>query len=313
MNKIHDVIIIGSGPAGMTAAIYMARSGHSVLLFERLAAGGQAALTHSIDNYPGFENGINGMELSDKMRQQAERFGAHFEYDAVETLDYNASSELYAVVSSLGKEFVAKSVLITTGTIAKRLHAKGEDRYFGNGIGTCAVCDGAFYKDKVVAVIGGGNSALEESLYLAKIVKKVYVIHRRQEFRAEAFVQEQIKKVDNIEFVLDTVVEEFAGDKRLNKIILKNVHSNEIFEKEIDGAFLYVGLDANTQFVSTPFKNDQGFIKVDDYNNVDGKGLFAAGDCCAGRFKQVIIACGDAAKASYHISEYLNHRYRDIR
>ncbi|MGL4394887.1 MAG: NAD(P)/FAD-dependent oxidoreductase [Brevinema sp.] len=308
MDRIYDVIIIGSGPAGMTAAIYLARSNRDILLFEKLAPGGQAALTHSIDNYPGFENGINGMELADKMRQQAERFGAIFEYDSVETINYDNSTELYTVTSGLGKEFVSKAVLLTTGTVPKRLNTKGEDRYFGNGIGTCAVCDGAFYKDKVVAVIGGGNSALEESLYLSKIVKKLYIVHRRQEFRAEQFVQDKIKEEKNIELVLDTVVEEFAGDKRLNKIILKNVHTNEIFEKEVDGVFLYVGLDAKTDFVSAEYKTEQGFLKVDQHNNVDGKGMFAAGDCCEGRFKQVVIACGDAAEASYHILEYLNRR-----
>ncbi|MGL4562469.1 MAG: thioredoxin-disulfide reductase [Brevinema sp.] len=307
MNKIYDVIIIGSGPAGMTAAIYLLRAGHSVLLFERLAAGGQAALTDFIENYPGFEQGIHGMELTEKMRQQVENFGAEFEYDNVDQLTYDSSSQSYTLTSSLGKDFFSKTVLVTTGTVSKRLNVKGEDRYFGNGIGTCAVCDGAFYKDKVVAVIGGGNSALEESLYLAKIVKKLYLVHRRSEFRAEYVVQEKIKKTDNIEFVLDSVVEEFVGDKQLNKIILKNVHTSELFEKEVDGVFLYVGMEANTTFLPSQYKDQQGFLKVDAQNRINEQGLFAAGDCCVGTHKQVVIACGDGAKASYTISEYLDH------
>ncbi|MGL4561985.1 MAG: thioredoxin-disulfide reductase [Brevinema sp.] len=307
MNKIYDVIIIGSGPAGMTAAIYLLRAGHSVLLFERLAAGGQAALTDFIENYPGFEQGIHGMELTEKMRQQVENFGAEFEYDNVDQLTYDSSSQSYTLTSSLGKDFFSKTVLVTTGTVSKRLNVKGEDRYFGNGIGTCAVCDGAFYKDKVVAVIGGGNSALEESLYLAKIVKKLYLVHRRSEFRAEYVVQEKIKKADNIELVLNSVVEEFVGDKQLNKIILKNVQTAELFEKEVDGVFLYVGMEANTTFLPSQYKDQQGFLKVDAQNRINEQGLFAAGDCCVGTHKQVVIACGDGAKASYTISEYLDH------
>ncbi|MGL5956108.1 MAG: thioredoxin-disulfide reductase [Brevinema sp.] len=301
---INDLIIVGAGPAGMSAAIYMARFGKSVTVFEQLAPGGQAALTHQIDNYPGFEEGINGLELSDKMRQQAERFGVVFEYDSIES--FSQENKNFTLVSGTGVTYQAKSLLITTGTRSKRLGVKGEDKFFGRGIGTCAVCDGNFYKGKKVAVIGGGNSALEESIYLADIVEKVYLIHRRDEFRGEYYVQEKIKNHPKIELVLNSVVEEFIGDDHLTTCLIKNVKTQELSELAIDGVFLYVGLDANTAFVDKSYKDNAGFIKVDSENRVNQEGLFAAGDCCSGTFKQVVIACGDGAKVSYHINHYLS-------
>lgn len=304
---VKDLIIIGAGPAGMTTAIYTSRSGKSVLLFEKLAPGGQAALTHSIDNYPGFEEGINGMELSGKMQQQAERFGAIFEYDSVEAIHYDENAKLYTITSGVGNTYQAKTVLIATGTKPKLLNVKGEDKFFGRGIGTCAVCDGNFYKDKVVAVIGGGNSALEESLYLAEIVEKLYIIHRRDAFRGEQYVQDKIKNHPKIELILDSVVDEFVGDQKLSACMIKNVKTNEISTLSVDGVFLYVGLDANTEILDDQYKDEYGFVKIDNENRVNHNGLFAAGDCCAGTFKQVAIACGEGAKASYYIDHYLLH------
>ncbi len=306
MNEIKDLIIVGAGPAGMTAALYIARTGKSVLLFEKLAAGGQAALTHSIDNYPGFEEGINGMDLSDKMRQQVERFNVIFEYDSIESISQDTNTKIYTVISGMGNSFHAKSVLITSGTTSKRLGAKGEDKFFGRGIGTCAVCDGAFYKNKIVAVIGGGNSALEESLYLADIATEVYIIHRRKEFRADQFIQDRVKNHPKIKLITDTVVEEFVGEQKLNKCIVKNIITNNVTELILDGVFLYVGLDANTSFLDSQYKDKSGFIIVDTDNRINNNGLFAAGDCCAGTIKQVIIACGDGAKSSYSINKYLS-------
>ena len=306
MGDILDVAIVGGGPAGMTAAIYIARTGKSVKIFERIGAGGQAALTDNIENYPGFDEGINGFDLSDKMRKQVERLGGSFEFDSVESFTQDPTSKIYTFKTGVGNEYQAKVLLITTGTTPKKLGVKGEDKFFGRGIGTCAICDGAFYKGKVVAVIGGGNSALEESLYLANLASKVYIVHRRDEFRAEHYVQQQIQEKKNIEFLLDTVVEEFVGDQKINKCIFKNVKDNTIFEKDIDGVFLYVGLDPNTTIIDSKYKDEQGFIKIDADNRMNDHGLFAAGDCCVNSRKQVIIACGEGAKTSYTIGDYLN-------
>lgn len=306
MSNIQDLAIIGAGPAGMTAAIYIARTGKSVTLFEKLAPGGQAALTNSIDNYPGFEEGINGFELTDKIRQQGERFGAVFEYDSVESFSYNKTDKVYTLTTGVGNTFTAKTVLVATGTTPRRLGIPGEDKYFGHGIGTCAICDGAFYKEKEVAVIGGGNSALEESLYLANIASTVYIIHRRDEFRGDHYVQEKVKNHPKIQLILDSVVEEFQGDQKLTHCLIKNVKTNENTLLKVDGVFLYVGLDANTDCLDDQYKDKTGFVLVNKHHEVNQEGLFAAGDCCLGTEKQVVIACGHGAEVSYRITHYLS-------
>lgn len=306
MKNIIDLAIIGAGPAGMAAGIYMARTGKSIRVFEKLAPGGQAALTYSIENYPGFEEGINGFDLTDKMRQQVENQGGFFEYDSVESYVQDPMTKIYTLTTGVGNIVQARAILIATGTSSRRLGVKGEDKFFGRGIGTCAVCDGAFYKDKVVAVIGGGNSALDESLYLANIASKVYIVHRRDEFRAEQTAQDKVKQTSNIELLTDTVVEEFIGDQKLNKFVLKNVKTEEVFEKDIDGVFLYVGLIPNTELVEDKYKDQSGFIKIDSFNRMNDSGLFAAGDCCVDSIKQVVIACSEGAKATYSVNNYLN-------
>ncbi len=184
---IHDLIIIGSGPAGMTAALYSLRAGQSVLIFEQFAPGGQAALTNIIENYPGFEDGINGFDLTAKMQKQIEKYDAEIVYDGIQSFAQD-EDKIFNVTTVSGSQFKSKTLIIATGTKPKMLGAKGESKFFGKGIGTCAVCDGHFYKDKKVAVIGGGNSALDESMYLANIASKVYIIHRREEFRADKYI-----------------------------------------------------------------------------------------------------------------------------
>ncbi|SFB80300.1 thioredoxin reductase (NADPH) [Brevinema andersonii] len=304
MENIVDLAVIGAGPAGMTAAIYSARAGYRVCLFEQLAAGGQAALTHMIDNYPGFPEGINGMELADLMRKQVERFNAEFVYDNVVWL--SKYDNLFEITTGTNASYQVKSILIATGTASKRLGVKGEDHFFGRGVGTCAVCDGAFYKDKVVAVIGGGNSALEESIFLSKIAAKVFIIHRRDEFRAEKFIQKAVLDNPKIEILFDTVVEEIKGSLTVETLLLKNVKNNSLFEKKVDGVFLYVGLDPNTSWLDESYKEKDGFISVDSAGRIPHvAGAFAAGDCCRNAIKQVAVAVGDGAKVSYAITHYL--------
>ncbi|MGL4367400.1 MAG: thioredoxin-disulfide reductase [Brevinemataceae bacterium] len=306
MLEIKDTAIIGAGPAGMSAAIYITRFGYSVSLFEQLAAGGQAALTYMVENYPGFDQGIQGMDLTDNMRKQAEHFGAEFIYDEVKSFSWDEQKKIYTLITGLGKEYYARTVLIATGSASRKLGALGEEKFFGRGIGTCAVCDGAFYKNKQVAVIGGGNSALEESIYLSRIASKVYLIHRREEFRADNILQKRVRETPNIELILNTVVHEFAGNQHLEKIVLQNVATQNISELPIDGVFLYVGLQPNTEFLDQQFKDAQGFI-VTDKNFVNKQGLFAAGDCCVGSIKQIVNACADGVSAAYQISDYLTY------
>ncbi|MGL5254125.1 MAG: NAD(P)/FAD-dependent oxidoreductase [Brevinema sp.] len=302
-----DLIIVGAGPSGMTAALYAVRAGHKVQLFEQLAAGGQAALTSHIDNYPGFPEGVDGFELTAKMQEQVVRFGVEFVYDAVSAVSH--ADNIWTVTTVSGGTYTAKSVLIASGASARRTGAKGEDKFFGKGIGTCAICDGAFYKDKVVAVIGGGNSALDESVYLSKIVKKVYIVHRRDQFRADKIVQDAFNKLSNVEYVLDSVVEEFKGSDKLDGINVKNVKTGEFQDIALDGVFLYVGLTPNTAFLDASFKNEAGFVVINPDGSIKGapKGLFASGDCCEGATRQVVSAAGKGAEVSYSIGSYLEH------
>lgn len=304
MGDIIDLAVIGAGPAGMTAGIYASRAGHQVVLFEKMAAGGQAALTNHIENYPGFPEGINGYELTAKMQQQTERFGSRFVYDSIENL--HKEKQLWVLTSGTGAVYYAKAVLITSGASSRKTGAQGEEKFFGRGIGTCAVCDGAFYKDKTVAVIGGGNSALEESVYLSKIVKKIYLVHRRREYRADKIVQDQFEKLENVELVLDSVVEEFKGTNKLDTLVVKNVKTNIITELPLDGAFLYVGLIPNTDWLQPAYKTAEGFIQIQADGTIKGtEGLFAAGDCCEGAVKQVAAAVGRGTEVSYSIGRYL--------
>ena len=302
-----DLIVVGAGPSGMTAALYAVRAGHKVQVFEQLAAGGQAALTNHIDNYPGFPEGIDGFELTAKMQEQAIRFGAEFVYDSVSAVSF--ADNVWTVSTNSGGVYTAKSVLIATGASSRRTGVTGEDKFFGKGIGTCAICDGAFYKDKTVAVIGGGNSALDESVYLSKIVKKIYIVHRRDQFRADKIVQDAFNKLSNVEYVLDSVVEEFKGSAKLEAITVKNVKTEKSHDIALDGVFLYVGLVPNTDFLDASFKNEAGFIKTDLDGSIKGapKGLFASGDCCEGSVRQVVAAAGKGAEVSYSIGAYLEH------
>lgn len=304
MENIIDLAIAGAGPAGMTAALYAARAGHRVRLFERLGAGGQAALTDHIENYPGFPQGVNGFDLTAAMQEQTQRFGAEFVYDGVE--GFTQEEGLWALQTSMGTVHRAKALLIASGASARRTGAKGEEQFFGRGIGTCAVCDGAFYKDKVVAVIGGGDSALKESVYLSKIVKKIYLVHRRQGFRADKSVQQAFAALPNVEMVLDCVPEEFKGGAKLESLVVKNLLDASLREIAVDGVFLYVGLDPNTSFVPSAHKDKDGFIKASADGSMAGApGLFAAGDCCFGAVRQVAAAVGRGAEVSYAIGHYL--------
>ncbi|MGL5722796.1 MAG: NAD(P)/FAD-dependent oxidoreductase [Brevinema sp.] len=302
-----DLIIVGAGPSGMTAALYAVRAGHKVQLFEQLGVGGQAALTNHIDNYPGFPEGVDGFELTAKMQEQVSRFGVEFVYDQVMSISF--ANDVWTVNSSSGQAYTAKSVLIATGASSRRTGAAGEDKFFGKGIGTCAICDGAFYKEKNVAVIGGGNSALDESVYLSKIVKKIYIVHRRDQFRADKIVQDAFNKLSNVEYVLDSVVEEFKGSAKLEAINVKNVKTGKSQDIAVDGVFLYVGLVPNTDFLDASFKNEAGFIKTNPDGSIKNapKGLFASGDCCEGSVRQVVAAAGKGAEVSYSIGAYLEH------
>lgn len=304
MEHIYDTIIIGGGPAGYTAALYAARGGLDTLLLERMSVGGQMTLTGDIDNYPGFDEGIDGFTLGMKMQKGAERFGAKTEYAEVRSVDF--SGDIKRVEAESGNYF-SKTVIIAAGANPRKLGIAGEQEFIGRGVHYCAHCDGRFYKDKTVAVIGGGNSAVADALYLSRLVKKVYLIHRRDSLRAEKIYHEPLMKTENVEFLWDSTVSEFITDTRVTGIKVKNVKTNAITEISCDGIFISIGRSPATDFLMGKIKLDEnGYIIADESTRTSVKGVFAAGDIRTKALRQVVTAAADGAVAAHYAEEYLS-------
>ena len=301
--KIYDMIIIGGGPAGYTAALYGARAGLDTLIIERMSAGGQMAVTDPIDNYPGFDEGIDGFTLGMKMQAGAERFGAVTEYAEVVEVFLNENPK--RIVTTEG-EFLGKTVVIATGANPRELGLDGEGEVVGRGLHYCAHCDGRFYKNKVVAVVGGGNSAAEDALYLSHLAKKVYVIHRRDSLRATKIYHEPLMKAENVEFLWDSAVSDFMVDGRIKGVIVENLKSGERSEIELDGLFVSIGRKPATSLFSELEKDASGYIVADESTKTSIGGVFAVGDVRTKVLRQVVTAVGDGAVASYYAEEFLS-------
>lgn len=301
--KIYDVAIIGCGPAGMTAAIYAARAGLNVLMLDKGAPGGQMINTYEVENYTGFDK-ISGPDLSMKMFDHTQKLAVNYEYGNVVGLEVESEVK---VVKTDDEDYHAKAVIIATGTLNRRLGAKGEENLAGRGISWCAICDGAFFREKDVIVVGGGNSALEEALYLAGIAKKVTVVHRRQGFRADKIVQERAQKHEKIQFELDAVIESFNEvNGKLGSVTIKNAITNEKKEIICDGAFIYIGQDPVTSMFKEDIKlNPQGYIIVNERMETNIKGVYAAGDVTEKELRQIITATNDGAIAAQNAVKYL--------
>lgn len=301
--KIYDVAIIGCGPAGMTAAIYAARAGLNVLMLDKGAPGGQMINTYEVENYTGFDK-ISGPDLSMKMFDHTQKLAVNYEYGNVVGLEVESEVK---VVKTDDEDYHAKAVIIATGTLNRRLGAKGEENLAGRGISWCAICDGAFFREKAVIVVGGGNSALEEALYLAGIAKKVTVVHRRQGFRADKIVQERAQKHEKIQFELDAVIESFNEvNGKLGSVTIKNAITNEKKEIICDGAFIYIGQDPVTSMFKEDIKlNPQGYIIVNERMETNIKGVYAAGDVTEKELRQIITATNDGAIAAQNAVKYL--------
>lgn len=303
MEHIYDTIIIGGGPAGYTAALYAARGGLDTVLLERMSAGGQMALTGDIDNYPGFEEGIDGFTLGMKMQQCAERFGAKTEYAEVSSVDF---SQPVKRTETTGGAFLSKTVIIAAGANPRELGIAGEQELIGKGVHYCAHCDGRFYKDKTVAVIGGGNSAAADALYLSRLAKKVYVIHRRDTLRAERIYHEPLMKAENVEFLWDSTVSEFITDTRVTGISIKNVKTEAKTDILCDGVFVSIGRKPATDFLKGNVLLDKnGYIIADESTRTSVDGVFAAGDIRTKALRQVVTAAADGAVAAHYAEEYL--------
>ncbi len=304
MNHIYDTIIIGGGPAGYTAALYAARAGLDSLLLERMSAGGQMVLTGDIDNYPGFDEGIDGFTLGMKMQKGAERFGAKTEYVEVLSVDFN--DKIKKLITTNG-DFYSKTVIIASGANPKELGIPKERELIGKGIHYCAHCDGRFYKDKTVAVIGGGNSAVSDALYLSRLAKKVYLIHRRDKLRAEKIHEIPLLEAENVEFVWDSIVKDFIADSRITGLNIENTKTNIKSDIQCDGVFISIGRKPATDFLADAVTLDEnGYIIADETTRTSVEGVFAAGDIRTKALRQIITAASDGAVAVHFAEEYLS-------
>ncbi len=305
MSHIYDVIIIGGGPAGYSAALYSARAGLDTLVIEKLSVGGQMTLTDVIDNYPGFEEGIDGISLGFKMQQGAERFGAKTEYD--EVIEVSLDGKIKSVKGA-ADEYKSKAIIIATGANPRELGVDKEQELVGRGIHYCAHCDGRFYKDKIVAVVGGGNSAVEDAIYLSRLAKKVYLIHRRNELRATKIYHEPLQKAENVEFIRNSRVIELIADNRLSGIKVENLITSEVEDIKCDGLFISIGRKPATELFKGKVALDEyDYIIADESTKTNIDGVFAVGDVRTKALRQVVTAVSDGATAAHFAEEYINN------
>jgi thioredoxin reductase (NADPH) len=299
---MYDVIILGAGPAGLTAAIYTGRAWLRTLILEAGMVGGNAAIADWIDNYPGFPRGIMGQELMDHFREQAERFGAEIRNEAV--VQIAETPEGKRVTTAEG-EYVARALIIATGARRRELQVEGEQQFLGRGVSYCATCDGAFFRGAPVAVVGGGESALKEALYLAEIASKVYLVHRREGFRASRDTVEKLLNNPRIEKKLNRVVKKVEGDSLMNRLVLEDVQSRQEESLEVEGLFVSIGLVAGAEFTGGLLEMQEGYIVTDENMHTSVAGIFAAGDIRAKHLRQIATAVGDGALAGMAVSDYL--------
>lgn len=298
-----DTVILGGGPAGLSAGIYASRGAVSTAVVDVSMFGGQPSNYLELENYPGFST-VGGYDLMEKFEEHADKFGVQkFPMQEFVSIDLQASPK---VIKTTDSEFAAKTVIIATGAQPMKLGVPGEKEFVGRGVSYCAVCDGAFYRDKVVAVVGGGNAAVEEAMYLTKFAQKVYLIHRRDELRADKIVQDRAFKNEKLEFVWDTVVLEVKGQDLVESLTIKNVKTDEVSELSVNGVFPYIGMTPNVEFFSGQLEQDaRGFIVTDDTMQTSIAGVFAAGDVRKTPLRQVITAAADGAVSAVYAVKYL--------
>jgi thioredoxin reductase (NADPH) len=298
------VLIIGSGPAGLSAALYAARADLNPVVLTGMEHGGQVSLTYVVENYPGFPEGIGGQEMVELFQKQAERFGAKVEFDSASEVDL---SDQPFRVKTYNKEYLAETIIVATGATPRHLQVPGETELTGRGVSYCATCDGWFFKDKDVVVVGGGDSALEESIFLTRYAKSISVIHRRNELRAGPILQKRAMENPKIQFLYDTVVTEILGKEAVRTVRLKNVVTNEECERPTDGVFIFIGHDPNTQLFKGQLDMDErGYLLVDQQMRTNVPGVFVGGEAGDPHFRQVITSAGMGAAAAMQAGRYLD-------
>ncbi|MEG0292430.1 MAG: thioredoxin-disulfide reductase [Anaerovoracaceae bacterium] len=306
-SKIYDTIIVGGGPGGYTAALYAARAGLDTLIVERLGPGGQMATTSQIDNYPGFDAGVDGYELGEKMKAAADKFGAVTKLDEIEKIDCCGE---YKTVYGYKTEYKTKTLIIATGAEPRKLGLPEEENLVNRGVAYCATCDGAMYAGKTVVIVGGGNSAAADALVLAKLCKKVYMVHRRDSLRATQSYIEPLKKAENLEFVWDSEIKEIKYDKVVNGVSLSNLKTGEVREIQCEGVFVAVGRVPNTKLFENQIDLDRvGYIIADETTKTNVPGVFAVGDLRTKAVRQIITAAADGAVAAKFAEDYIRETY----
>ena len=301
------VLILGAGPAGLSAALYAARADLNPVVLSGLQLGGQASLTNTIENFPGFPNGVGGLELGELFQKQAERFGALLEYDTARLVDL--TSQPFKVTSDNGK-FTADTLILATGANSNLLNIPGESRLTGRGVSYCATCDGWFFKEKNVVVVGGGDSALEESLFLTRFASSVSIIHRRDTLRASAILQKRTLAEPKIKFIWNTVVTEVVGTDRVESLKIKQLQTIEESFLQADGLFIFIGHTPNTQMFKGQLKMNKGYIKVNNLMHTSVPGVFAAGEVADPHFRQVVTSAGMGTMAAMEAIRFLEHTER---
>ena len=310
LNKdiVYDMIIVGGGPGGYTSALYAARAGFNVLVLEKFSAGGQMALTHQIDNYPGFEDGIDGFSLADKMKKQAERFGARSEN--AEVIKVNLTVNPKEIETAKGT-FLSKTVLLASGANPRELGVDKETELIGRGVAYCASCDGMFYRGKTVVVVGGGNTAAADAILLSRIAKKVIIVHRRDTLKATRIYHEPLMNAENVEFKWDSTVTELLHEDKITGVKIKNVKTGEESIIDCDGVFVSVGRKPATDFLGgQPDLDESGYIIADETTKTSIPGVYAVGDIRTKQLRQIVTAVSDGAMAVHSAEEYLAEEHK---
>jgi thioredoxin reductase (NADPH) len=305
---MYDVVIVGGGPAGLTAGLYTARGKLRSLLLEQGLTGGLVTTTEWIENYPGFDEGILGAELAQKMERQATRFGLEISSGSVANISIN--EKIKEVNLDSGQKYEARSVILATGAHPRNLKVEGEDEFRGKGVSYCATCDGAFFKGERIAVVGGGDSAIQEAIFLTKFAEKVYIIHRRDKLRSEKILQERAFLNSKIEIIWDSVVEKIAGDTGVNALHVRNVKTDEKSSIDVQGVFIYIGYNPNTEFLAGLANLDEdNYLITDENMATSAPGVFAAGDVRSMSIKQIATTVGDGATAAIAAERYIEENF----
>jgi thioredoxin reductase (NADPH) len=306
VSEVYDLVIVGGGPAGLTAGIYAMRGGLKTLLFEKLSPGGQIALTEAVENYPGF-SAISGADLTHLMEEHARKFGVTIVNEEVIKIEDQQNRKN---VKAGDMSYIARTVIVASGAKPRKLGVRGEEKLIGRGVSFCAICDGRFFQNKDVCVVGGGDSAVQEALYLSKLARKVYVVHRRSQLRTAKMIQEKAFSNPKLEFVWDSLVEEVSGDEKVESLVVRNVKTDKERRLTVDGVFVYVGISPNTDFIDVK-KDENEFIITNDHLETSMRGTFAAGDCRAKPLRQVATAVGDGALAAFQAGRFVEESKQD--